>query len=222
MTIGLVSGSPAYGAGATNPSVTLGTQVNGPGTVIAAWVRLSNSTVPTLTDGVNAGSYILLNSRADATNSIWIYTFFIVVTAQGTPNIATSATGGFGNVAAAAFNGFAGIPTAESGANGSAGAASVSSYSVSPVITGQNGELILGMTAQGSNVPGTPAGWTKLAIGGGALQAFYAVVPTAGTNTPFSASLNTTTWYDAITAGIYDAQQTANVQFASPSVNCPF
>lgn len=174
------------------------------GDVIVVFLKATSATAPTVSDNVNTGNYTQLNSFADSTNSRWLYVFFKKANASGTPTVSVS--GPSGNIVILDFTGFVGTPTQDTTPNGNGSSTSSTTYSVSPVTTGQNNCLILGATAQGSSAASTSSGWTKPTVtsGGGPLQPQYAVIATSGTNTPFTGNLNTTTNYDAITAGLYD------------------
>jgi len=204
MSIGLGTAISVYGA----TSGTAFASSVPAGDVIVVFLKATTAAAPTVTDNVNTGNYTELNSFADSTNGRWMYVFFKQATATGTPTVSVS--GPSGNIVIVDFTGFVGTPTADPTPNGGNGSASSATYSITPVDTGFNNCLILGGTSQTSNNPAIASGWTAAgAAGGGPLKGQYAVIATSGTNTPFTGALDTTTAYDAVTAGIYDAPAAA-------------
>lgn len=209
MAITLIEG--VGGSGGSPPSAAVFTNSIPSGDLIVACVELAgnpnfpsapNAASVVVSDNVNTGNYTNLGFYFDATN--WVSIYWKIANATGTPSLTcTMNNATFGFIDAGHFNGFAGTPTADASLDVTGTATTGTAFSISPIVTNFNNELLLiSDYLGGAGFTAPPAGWTAIHVGA---RSWYAVETSSGTTNNASATITASTAWTGLALGIYDS-----------------
>ena len=153
----------------------------------------------------NNGTYNLIATWIDTTNSSQVGLWYIIASSTTAPVISLSSGPAAYIINGIICSGFTGTPTVDTAFGTTQWQSSgTSTPSFSPITSNFDNEILL-MAANprgGSFITVDPANWTVIGSGDG----FYTICNTHGTAKNFSCTLNISAVLDSLLGGIYDAQ----------------
>lgn len=192
------------GSGGNPPTATAFSGACSIGDLLIATVwGASGPNTFTVADTVNSGNYTSLMKVEDGTNSLYLYMFWKVANAAGTPTVSTTGMSNFGQIDVARFNGFVGTPTVDSALTNTTFTGSTTAVSMSPIVNNFANEVVLVGWDSGSFFTSSPSTYSILA--GSSKFGWYAIQTSASVSNTYSGTQNAAVAWDGMVSGIYDA-----------------